>query len=204
MNQIAHGNLVQVVNEGDLDKLLLEKDEADVIVSIMMTSSKLPQIKQIKGNFVMIANSNPDCFFIYVDTEKYEQVNNTYTQHMVPPGMFSTYFNRKQVFYITHLNFNEFVNALNYIKMTRDDIKKNIASERTQEQEQQPQKEDSTSDNQNQKTTSKDVAPPTPEQVREVQQLHAMKHQLDMNYTQYLQRLEMLKKQKQQQQQQHE
>ena len=95
---MSTNNLFQVIKEGDLDEIL--NDHLHELTVIMYSARDCMPSKTILPTFVNTAKEKPNCFFVYIDKDSYEDTTRKYTEKIKCTPRFSYYYNNQEIAYV--------------------------------------------------------------------------------------------------------
>ena len=75
---MINNNIYQVTNEQDLDEIL--NDHVHNLTILMFSSQTCSPCKEIKPIFINTARKYTDCFFVYIDINKFQNTTFKYTE----------------------------------------------------------------------------------------------------------------------------
>lgn len=147
---MQNGNIFRVRAEEDLNEVL--DDHTQRLVIVIYSSRAHEPCRAITHKFKLLAEQNPDCFFVYVDVNDFRSSNGKYKKALAcQPPKFVYYFNNREVADVEGPYEKSVIETLLHLKK-RIEIKKNeimqkereLAAKKQQEQQEQQERQDQT------------------------------------------------------------
>lgn len=137
---MSNNNIYQVLKESDLDEIL--SDYAQHIVIVMFSSKTCIPCMKIKPRFITMSNEHPDCFFVYIDIDNFDDKTSKYLGTIQSTPKFSYFFNKQEIAYVLGVNEEAINGTLIHLKDKIESKRKEyIEIEQQKQQHQQYQQQ---------------------------------------------------------------
>ena len=123
-------NLYQVINEQHLNEIF--QDNPRKLIILMFSSKTCGPCKLIKPKFVELSKNHPDCFFIYIDVNNFNDITQKYTHNVSHTPHFNFYFDDTVISTIVGAHEQSLIEVLTTVK-GKIDIKRHVAEQREQD-----------------------------------------------------------------------
>ena len=112
---MSNQNIFQVTSEKHLDEIL--NDNYDKL-SIIMFSSNNKSCKEFIPTFYSISRDNPDCFFVYLDINNFEEdkLHSKYTKNIQHTPKFLYFYNRHNMANVNVPDRDTFIETMMFLK----------------------------------------------------------------------------------------
>ncbi len=117
-------NIYRVRYCPDLDEIL--RDHAQKLVVVMFSSKSCGPCINFKPKFIQHAKQNPNCFFVYIDVNDFEDKNGKYIGKVRGTPKFVYFFNSQEVGDVLGAKEVTFLETLNFFKDKIEERKREI------------------------------------------------------------------------------
>lgn len=107
-------NIFQVITQKDLDEIIDEHSGS--LIVLMYSSKSCPACVTIKPAFISMAKSNNDCFFVYIDVNRFEDPTQKYTKGISHIPRFAYLYNKQEISTIIGADEEKMIKTLAYLR----------------------------------------------------------------------------------------